>query len=161
MLSFFLNKLSFCIYISIVFFLFGLRLFPAFPSSLHALFNAVSLFQSSFFFPFLFQPPVKRIKLSHSFPSWELTSDFNPLAVEPCSRSWIRHDGSIIEPTAQSPRPHNDHLLPAFIDSVIQGSAKADVSMLTFPDPAILQLAACTLTSLPDPLLQVRRLPFQ
>ena len=86
-------------------------------------------------FLLLFQPPIKRIRLSDLFPSWEISTDLNLLAVQPCAGSWVLHDGSTLDPSIQSSKPLNTYLPTNFIASVIQGSSKADVSMLAFPDP--------------------------
>ena len=41
-----------------------------------------------------------------------------------------------LEPRPHFPQPYNTHLSTVWINSVIRGDLAADVSMLTFPDPA-------------------------
>ena len=68
--------------------------------------------------------------------SWERTDKFDPLSVKHNSISWVHHDGKALEPSPHSPQPYNTHLSSVWINSVISGDLAADVSMLTFPDPA-------------------------
>ena len=138
---------------------------PLFHSSYQLLvFFFTRVLLVSFLFPFfvspLFLPPVKRIRLSKLFPSWESTSDFNLLAVQPCVGSWVLHNGVSLDPSVLSPKPHNTIYLLTSLGWLLK-----DLLELMFPcwrsqTRTTFPLEAYMLMSLLGRLLHLRLLLF-
>ena len=70
---------------------------------------------------------------SPTIPQWEFTADFDPTSVISPSVRWVSFDGPPLE-VAQGMGEGNMHIASQFVDDVISGQARADVSMLTFRD---------------------------
>jgi len=89
--------------------------------------------------PFVFflslQPPSKRFKIAPSVPQWEVTPDFDPKSAVKPSVPWVKSDNSPVE-MAQGMTADNLHISQDFIKAVLNGHALADVSTLSFRDPA-------------------------
>ena len=61
-------------------------------------------------------------------------TDFDPTSVVSPSVRWVTFDGSPLE-VAQGMAEGNTHIASQFIEDVISGQARVDVSMLAFRDP--------------------------
>lgn len=83
-----------------------------------------------------FQPQRKRLNTSYSVPQWERTEKVSPLSVASITPHWVRHDGSGLDPTSNSPKSFNAYLSTTFVDSDMRVHALVNVTMLAFPDPS-------------------------